>query len=295
MSRDYKRLPIEEFGKILIQSNDLDPVYVALYTMHSGDILSVEQLNRWVLAYICFYHCGLASFLSEFEGDKFFEAMMVAAKNEESAPTGGRYPRGHERRHFRGQQAIAAVEALHSQYGPKPEDCLRYISWGGEEPHRGSVPFRDISRRALEHRSIGSWAAFKIADMVDRLGLRKVEFSFDEVVVYESPLKAAEELVRLRLNLPKEAQVKLSAVREVFEYLEQYFSEYSAPPLHDRSIGLQECESVLCKHASHLHGHYPIYNDLLEIHSGLSSWVNVSEVASFFKAAMPKVPAEAVI
>lgn len=289
-----KALSVEDFGKILLDSNDLDPVYVALYRMHSDDILDMAQLSRWILAYSCLYHCGAASYLSEFEGDNFFSQLMTAAKNEDAAPapTGGRWPRGHERRHWRGGQAVASCQALHDRYGFKPELFLADIAGVGfgMQPSPEPVPFRVISQRVQALRGFGSWISFKLADMIDRLGLQRVSFTFDEVTVYKDPVQAAERLVRQRNGFPPTAQVKPEAVKAVFAALEEHFADYPAPPLYDRPVGLQEVESILCKWKSHQNGHYPLYNDLTEIHSSLASWAEVSEVARYFKASMPKVP-----
>jgi len=292
--QNHQRLSIEEFGKILIQSNDLDPVYCALYTMMEGDVLSQEHLSRWILAYSCLYHCGVASYLSEFEGEAFFKALMVAAWNEEPSPVGERWPRGHERRHWRGAQAVDSCKALWDRYHREPEHFLDYVIWqyaaDGERGH--PTTFADISERVRTHRGFGGWIAFKLADMIDRLQLRRVEFNYDDVTIYTDPVKAAERLVRQRNGFPETASVKPEAVKAVFEALEEHFSNYPAPPVGDRPIGLQEVESILCKWKSHMNGHYPLYNDIREIREGLLPWAEVSEVAGFFRAAMPKLPAE---
>lgn len=291
--QSYPRLSIEEFGKALIESNDLDPVYCALYTMMSGDIIDQKQLSRWILAYSCLYHCGAASYLSEFEGEAFFAALMTAARNEEPAPTGERWPRGHERRHWRGGQAIASCKYLWDRYTIKPELFLEDIAAVGHGLAPGTAfTFRDIETRVRALRGFGGWIAFKLADMVDRLALRKVIFNFDDVVIYHDPVIAAKRLVRERNGYGDNVEIKPAAVKRVFEALEEHFSDYAAPPLGDRPIGLQEVESILCKWKSHQNGHYPLYNDITEIRAGLLPWAQVSEVASFFLAAMPKVPGE---
>jgi hypothetical protein len=287
---NYPRLSVEEFGKVLIESNDLDPIYVALYTMLESDVLSHAQLNRWMLAYSCLYHAGLASYLSEQEGAKFFKALDKAAKNLEPSPIGGRWPRGHERRHWRGIQAQKSCDELFTRYGKKPEDCLDYIRWGNDGPVTWAASFADISGRVREHRGFGGWIAFKLADMIDRLGLRQVEFKYNDVIIYDDPLIAAEMVARQRLNLPANARVKPDVVRDVFSYLEEHFNSHLAPPLYDRPISLQEVESILCKYKSSLNGHYPPYNDIKEIRAGLKPWAEVSEVASYFLASMPRVP-----
>lgn len=291
MSASGLRLSIEQFGGLLIESNDLDPVYCALYNMISSDVLSQEKLARWILAYSCLYHCGAASYLSEFEGEAFFKALMVAARNEEPAPTGDRWPRGHERRHWRGGQAIKSCEFLWDRYASKPEFFLEEIASVGHgfAPHE-AFTFKDVSDRVRSLRGFGGWIAFKLADMIDRLGLRKVIFNYDDVTIYRDPVIAAERLVRMRNGFPANAVVKPEAVKAVFEYLIEYFSSYSAPPLHDRPIGLQEVESILCKFKSHQNNHYPIYNDITEIRSGLVPWAKVSETASYFLASMPQLP-----
>lgn len=289
--QNHVHLSIEDFGKVLLESNDLDPVYCALHTMHSSDILYQEQLSRWILAYSCLYHCGAASYLSEFEGEAFFAALMVAARNEEPAPIGGRWPRGHERRHWRGGQAVASCQALWQRYTTKPELFLMEIAGVGYDFAPGAAfTFKDISDRVRQHRGFGGWIAFKLADMVDRLGLRKVEFNYDDVTIYRDPVIAAERLVRMRNGFPENAQVKPEAVKAVFEALEAHFADFGAPPLYDRPIGLQEVESILCKWKSHMNGHYPIYNDITEIREGIKPWAEQSEVASYFLASMPKLP-----
>ena len=56
---------IFKFGNALIRSRDLDPVYCALY----GAQLLEPVLSRLLLAYLSFYHLGLAAWLSEHEGE----------------------------------------------------------------------------------------------------------------------------------------------------------------------------------------------------------------------------------
>lgn len=288
--RDYPRLSIEEFGKKLIESQDLDPVYVALYQMVSNDIMSQDQLYRWLLGYSCLYHCGLASYLSEYEGSQFFEKLSLAAENKTPSPVGVRWPRGKERRHWRGGQAEASCSYLSGRYEPRPEGFIEYIAFGPVPRSDKPVSFAEVSGRVTEHPFFGPWIAFKIADLIDRVTIRPVTFSFDEIIVYDTPLKAAEDLARQRLNLPAGSRVKSEVVKGVFAHLEEYFSNYAEPPSFDRPMSNMAIETVLCKHASHLRGHYNVYNDLREIHEDLLPWRGVSETASYFLASMPKAP-----
>lgn len=100
----YDVLSLEDFGRRLIEAGDLDPVYTAVHA--AG--MEKDQLRRWCLAYWMCYHAGLASYVSERES-AFWPIMQDFAANVTESPIGGRWPRGRERRHFRGDNAIGSV------------------------------------------------------------------------------------------------------------------------------------------------------------------------------------------
>src|SRR5689334_9165626 len=77
---------LEKFGNDLLDTLDLDPVYVALHRAR----LDRATLKRWLLAYLCFYHGGVASRLAS---AKDFHLEARKAHDE-------KWPRGRERRHF---------------------------------------------------------------------------------------------------------------------------------------------------------------------------------------------------
>lgn len=283
--RDYDRLDIETFGRQLIKSGDLDPVYVALH----GAGFSPDLLARWLIAYWCLYHCGAASYIAEHEGREFWKPLMDAASNEAPAPTGGRWPRGHERRHFRGQQGIRAVSELQGRYLSSPEQMVQRITRGGL--HR-PLTFEEVATAVREHRGFGPWIAFKVADMVDRVLGMEVDFTEAAVSMFKDPVKAALMLWRQKTGAPEIARPKdqASTIHEVVNYLTVTFGDLKAPPLRDRPVGLQEVETVLCKWKSHMNGHYPLWNDIDEINRGLAEWAPHSRVAQQFASAMPRRP-----
>ena len=120
-TREYRRMPITEFGEALLHTQDLDPVYVMLH----GARMDRAQLERWCVAYWCFYHAGAASYLSALEGEEFWVMMLRAAANTTSPPVkpGERWPRASERRYFRGPKCIKAVEWMANRW-EKPEDLV---------------------------------------------------------------------------------------------------------------------------------------------------------------------------
>lgn len=281
MKRDYERLPIQTFGQRLLDTGDLDPIYNALHRME----LPYTQLCQWLLAYWCLYNAGVASWMSERDPEEFFSTLMVAARNEDHspAPTGERWPRGAERRHWRGAQAIRSCEDL-STHGSAA--CLI------EEIIQGahSMPFTTVRDRVLKLRGFGDWIAFKVGDMLDRLGLVKVNFERAEVFMFADPRKAALMYARQQAGLPESARFKdeEEIIRQVVNSLTDLLGHNTAPPDHQRPVGLQEIETVLCKWKSHMNGHYPVGNDIHEITQGLIPWTQVSRTASLMRGCMDR-------
>lgn len=287
--RNYPRLSIEDFGRELLRTNDLDPIYVALVGAEKAGDYSREQLNRWMVAYWCFYHAGVASFLSEKEGEEFWHWFEVAAVNEAETPVGGRWPRGHERRHFRGKVALETFDDLRARYGERPHVFAAYCAHTNLPGDR--LSFKEVSKRAQEHRGFGPWIGFKIADMVDRVLGVPVDFDQAAVFMFKDPEKAAMMLWEERAapKYPARARPKRDVILgHITDYLIKEFEEFRAPPFRDRPVNIQEVETVLCKWKSHMNGHYPLQNDIREINEGLRLWGERSDAARAFLAHMPK-------
>lgn len=269
MSRTYPRLSIEEFGTHLFRTGDLDPVYVMLHTTP----LPGPQLRRWLLAYWCFYDVGVASWMSE--QPLFWENMLEAGRNMTRSPIGERWPRGKERRHFRGQQGIAALEYLQLVH-PEPETFCAGLEGPWWLPD-GSVTFEDVANKVRTYRGFGPWIAFKIADMLERVLNVNVTFDTAAIMMYDEPRKAA---ILLHHTLTgKKAAEDNEAIWFAVDYLKSYFGHLVAPPKDGRLVNIQELETVLCKWKSHLGGHYPLNNDLHEVTETLKHWSGVSLTA----------------
>jgi len=284
--QDYPRLEIEEFGRHLITHGDLDPVYIAL----PAAVPDINHRHRWLIAYWCFYHCGVASYISQFDGTDFWYRMELAAANNTPSPIGGRWPRAKERRHFRGVASINAVAKLRSMYRDDPAKMVRYIT--SDCPSDRPTPYVAIADRAQEHPLFGPWIAFKVADMAETVLGIPVDFTEAEVFMFKDPVRATVMLWRQRHKLPDTAEPKdlNHVIHEVVKHLTSVFSDLKAPPSYNRPIGLQEVETVLCKWKSHMNGHYPLFNDIDEITEGLREWKDASSVAASMLYSMPKRP-----
>lgn len=276
-------LSIEHFGAILLESGDLDPVYIALVKACPEP----ARLYRWMVAYWCFYSAGFASWASDREGPEFWRVMALAAANDTEAPCGGRWPRGAERRHFRGHKAVGAVDNLRLQF-PVPEDLVMYVavkSCNGAGRSLGAV--MDVVQ-ALP--MFGEWIAFKVADMLDRCTPYTVSFD-GSVFLFKDPLEgaymAAEAWGMRGVRDMSRGRVASFVLGELLDK----FSHYRAPPRYDRPVGINEAETILCKWKSHQKGHYPPGKDTDELRHALPAWAKHSQTAGAFLEALPTLQA----
>jgi hypothetical protein len=246
------------FGRKLIESQDLDPVYTAIH----GAGLDYDTCARLLLAYSCLYHVGASVTIGQHQGTDYWDALMVAAVNE-----GLKWPRGSERRHWRGQQALQTVTYLRQTY-TYPEGVVDHWAAGGDNS------FEAVTDRVKEIPRYGPWIAFKMADMLERVMGIHVNFASCAMGVYKEPRAAA----ALILTGDAEANITDSELEGVMGkmLLPEHLGLLLAPPDFQRPINVQEIETCLCKYKSHVHGHYPLGKDTLEVLHGLKEprWNN---------------------
>jgi hypothetical protein len=245
---------IKEFGAELIETQDLDPVYSALWKA----ALPPDQLRRLLLSYLSFYHLGSAAWLSEHEGENYWRQMLTAARNDTRSPLGDRWPRASERRHFRGAKCVKAVEWLRDRYG-EPEAPIRSLLSCETE--------KDVIERVGEWPMFGPWAGFKAADLLDRAYGHPLKFDPNIGLLYEEP-RASLETLAAELG---------DSQRVIYDNLLRHFSTRKAPPRYDRPCGAAEIETVLCKFASMRGGHYKVGKDIREVRHALRGWGPTAE------------------
>lgn len=264
------------FGRILFASGDLDPVYVAL----NGLNLERSQLARWLLSYWYFYHSGLASWLSEHEGKDYWEALMRAARNDGDAPVpGGRWPRGTERRHFRGAACVTCSRDLRRTY-KSPEAILDFML-------DGPMDVRSVIARACRLPMAGTWIGFKMADMIDAVTDYRVAQDDISAFLYDTPRQSIDEhIIGGHIVVPPKRDRYVYAM----EWLAKKLAHCRIPHRLESPPDWFSLETVWCKYLSHLHGHYPLYKDIREISEGLHPWGHLSSTAKRFAEAMPKNP-----
>ncbi len=280
-------MSIVEFGDSLLRSGDLDPVYIAVYKAKLDDATKL----RLMLGYVCFYHLGVAARLAEQKtAAGYWKLFHEAVVNE-----GLKWPRGSERRHFRGANALNAYNDLHDRY-KTPEAAMeglvrpRYVGYGKR------LTFAQVSASVQKHVGFGPWSGFKIADIAERLLGYDVDFSDCALGIYKDPRQGAAvafleariapditdsmaliyaEAAREGVKVgPWDYPITNAQLNQTIDYYVKHWRDkkVKAPPANDRLVGVAEIETVLCKYKSHLKGNYPLGKDTREIRHALYGW-----------------------
>lgn len=251
------------WGRRLIETRDIDPVYDMLWRAMEARSVGSLQVGRWMLAYFCLYHAGAASRISEWEGASYWELLAAAATNRDPVFIGSNYarwPRATERRHWRGKAAVDCVTFLRDKF-QHPELAIQY-------PVDGQLyaTLAEVRSRVEEWPSFGPWISFKVADMLERVLNYRISFPEDIISMYESPRLGAAEAAPLVYSDGDPS--KLVA----FMRLEYSCAGLKPPGCPSRDVNVQEIETVLCKWCSARSGHYHIGKDLVEVREALSGW-----------------------
>jgi hypothetical protein len=293
-----------EFGAGLINTLDLDPVYVAL----EYGIPDYGQRARACVAYFLYYHLGVAAKISETPGPEFWTAVKSALPSASA-------PRGTERRHYRGVKAVNSASELQVRFPagaealiahlrapetpppalskppgalpapgvgltptlapPGPAMGLKTASPGVrnrtvQEPrmsYPADLAFATVRERVLDLPQFGPWIAFKVADMLERVLKIPIDFSDCQLLeFYDEPREGAEAAARLwKLATPELALEKMAKHFRVL-------SPMYAPPTGNRMVNIQEIETILCKWKAYVNGRYEIGKDTYEVAHGLLNY-----------------------
>lgn len=260
-------LNVTEFGKQLLDAGDLDPVYAMLWDAQ----LEPDLLDRWLIAYWCFYHAGTASWIARNEEGYWARFLMAAASKD--------YPRCHERRHYRGENAMKSATWLSECGVPCLMNPIR------DKPKWTAKALIDYVRTWV---GFGPWIGFKVADMVDRLAISEVVFDEQTAFYKGSPQEGADLLWELDHGYAAEPG---QAVPYAADKILAQLGGYLAPPRNERTINLQEVETILCKWKSYRGGHYRIGEDVEGLREALLRFGAVKLSQRLLKAA-PRVNTE---
>lgn len=251
-----KRQPVvdmdyQTFGAILIDTEDLDPVYCM--AVRAG--LDDDMLKRWLLAYWCYYHVGVASRIAEMPPHMFYTGMWraFAAKS----------PRGMERRYFYGTSAFNTILGLEA--AGSPESIVDHMCDHAE--------FQGVFDAVVSYHGFGPWMGWKIADMAERVLRYPVDFSDSDLGIYKDPVQGAAFIDFGDKYYP----ITMDELHSCVDRMVGEFKDFPAPPWNDRPSNEQEIETILCKYKAHCYGFYPIANDTIHMEKALPGWGDLAD------------------
>lgn len=258
-----------EFGRALINTRDLDPLYVALQQ------LPPAKRARFMITYWLFYHTGVASLVTDTCNIVTFWSRLL-----ELFDTG--VPRGTERRHFRGEKARNAILYLQQRF----PSYLSLLGWLEEGARAGG--FKELSNRVQELPQFGPWMAFKVADMLERCSGFPVAFDGAELMMYREPVRGA----ALIIHGDKDAKLSPDEMRTMVYNMDRAFAHFRAPGGEPRRLNVQEFETVLCKYKSYVGGHYHVGKDIQDHYDALQHPDWAGPTAILLSAAYRKMGAK---
>ena len=245
----------QTFAEKTIATDDLDPVYVALYK--SG--MPEAMLMRWCAAFVTYYHMGTACQLCTLEGDEFWTELWTRYDTA---------PRASERRHFRGEAGKRAIKSWINTYGT-PE---RFFGACMKPSFMGLVKDHPIQ--------IGSYFTWKCMDLREAVFGYDVDWTGAEHHMVQLPKQGLD----IIFNVGEGAKIDYAAA--LLEVAEQ-IQHLKAPPRYSRSCGVAEAESVACMAKAYYNSRKPIGKDIVEKRNDLAGY---GEIAEHILECMPKDP-----
>ena len=235
----------QEFAEKTIATDDLDPVYVALYK--SG--MPEAMLMRWCAAFVTYYHMGTACQVCALEGDEFWAELW------------NRYdtaPRASERRHFRGESGKKAIKSWINTYGT-PERffgaCMKPSFMGLVNDHPAQI---------------GTYFAWKCMDLREAVFGYDVNWSGSENHMVQLPKQGLDVIFGFEEGQKPDYAKALLTVAEQIQHLK-------APPRYVRSCGVAEAETVCCMAKAYYKNKKPIGKDIVEKRHDLTGWGDIAE------------------
>lgn len=246
----------QRFAELTIATDDLDPVYVALYKCGMPE----DMLMRWCAAFVTYYHMGTACQLCELKGDDFWTELWNRYDTN---------PRASERRHFRGDSGRKAMKAWINEY-KTPEKFFAACM---------QPSFMKLLQKNIPQ--IGTYFTWKCMDLREAVFGYNVDWSEAEYHLVGLPMSGIEYI------FPECGKKMPRAYSDGLLEIASAISHIDAPPRHARKCGVAEAETVACMLKSYYMNKKPIGKDIVEKRHDLSGYGPISDhIISF----MPEEP-----
>ncbi|RJQ26104.1 hypothetical protein C4577_04180 [Candidatus Parcubacteria bacterium] len=215
-----------KYGHQLLETLDLDPVYVVYWEAFKKGILSRDQLNQCIWWYCYVYDTGsVCEIIESNDQYKYVKERIVEVKKK-----GGRKFWGNDRAKPGGSGGIKAIEGIQRLF-PKSDQIINTLS-GCCMSCQDIFQIIGDNRSPSKFNSVNEWTVWKFSDMIERLDF-KSGLLFNDDDMYEEPKKVVENL--------------FGSFSKAIEYMTEEFGECLAPPRYERKCNLQEFETIWCK------------------------------------------------
>lgn len=214
------------YARSFVLTNDLDPVYVGVNSAIKAKAISLEEAHNFLAVMSTFYSISEACKVVTLgvDGNKVWNYCLDNYSTMK---------RGTERRHFRGEQGLRCLNYLKANY-ESPTDFV-------QKHHKPT--YAEVFKNFEKVPNFGPYHVWKWLDFFDRiLGLPvAVDLDFALSVMPSEPVHGAK-LVSM------EVFGEDRPLKEVISYMlkECHGENIMAPPNHDRLVGVQEIETMLC-------------------------------------------------
>lgn len=207
----------QDFARVTIQTDDLDPTYVFLYNAKAEK--GNDWASRFTIHYLLFYDLGGAVTVADATTQTTFWPYVLANYD--------RFPRGTERRHNRGDNGYKQTKNL-----GKKGDPLDIMGDMWSHTYTGLVT---KFHTTFANCGFGPYFIWKVLDFQERIWGKPITLSLQEAVKYcpDDPRLCA------AILWPD------MSFREVLEIVVEEISQYDAPN-GGRKCSYQEAETVLC-------------------------------------------------
>lgn len=246
----------QEFAAKTIYTDDLDPVYVALYKCGMPE----DMLMRWCAAFVTYYHMGTACQLCTLKDDEFWTELWTRYDTA---------PRASERRHFRGEAGKKAIKAWIQTYGTPERFFAACMQPSFMKLLQLSIP------------QIGHYFTWKCMDLREAVFGYEVDWTDSEYHMVALPMQG------LDVIFPDLQNKKRANYAEALLRVADAIRYINAPPRGVRPCGVAEAETVCCMAKSYYKSQKPIGKDIVEKRHDLTGY---GEIADHILSFMPLEP-----
>jgi len=253
------------FGRHLVATKDIDPIYPLIKWVIQDRRLDDEQAHWLVYLYLCAYNAPTAwAIFQEFNDPHFYSASVTESFKKWEAERRPRLRINIERRGLRGGKIVEALEAYSCLVAGVPQRGWLETADGWLE-RDSKEAFSRLWNHVQMVPFVGRWAAFKWLDLLKHVLDYPIEFPDMRLAYCTGPRQALEELY-----------LGARSDRQDGPYIEWLDGVGKGLRTQVGSAGLSltfdELETALCNFLSTMHGRYYIGHDIDECQGDLEVW-----------------------